>query len=50
MHCLLLVGVDEESYYFNDPMAGKAVTYPKGAVARAYEGLGRQALAFAAPV
>lgn len=50
MHCLLLVGVDEESYYFNDPMAGKAVAYPKGAVARAYEGLGRQALAFAAPV
>lgn len=45
MHCLLLVGWDENGYYFNDPLAGQAVFYEKEAVEQAYAGLGRQALA-----
>lgn len=45
MHCLLLVGKDDESYYFNDPAAGKAVHYLKEAVEAAYAGLGSQAVA-----
>ncbi len=44
-HCLLLVGEDGESYYFNDPLEGKAVPYPKAQVEAAYEALGTQALA-----
>lgn len=44
-HCLLLVGADGESYYFNDPLAGKAVAYGKDAVEEAYRGQGSQALA-----
>lgn len=44
-HCMLLVGMDETHYYFNDPLAGKAVKYEKAAAERAYDGLGKQALA-----
>ncbi len=44
-HCMLLVGEDEEHYYFNDPLAGKGVAYEKAATERAYEGLRQQALA-----
>lgn len=28
-HCLVLIGYDEENYYFNDPYAGKTVKYEK---------------------
>ena len=45
LHCALLTGRDQTSYYFNDPLAGKNVAYPKDAVALAYEGLGSQAIA-----
>lgn len=44
MHCLVLTGYDKENYYFNDPMEQKNTAYPKAAVERAYEGLGKQAL------
>ena len=44
-HCLLLVGVDGESYWFNDPMEGQTVAYDQAAVQQAYEALGSQALA-----
>ncbi|WP_158590898.1 C39 family peptidase [Acutalibacter sp. 1XD8-33] len=44
-HCLLLVGADQDSYFFNDPMAGKSVPYEKPEVELAYEALGSQALA-----
>ncbi|MEG1426733.1 MAG: C39 family peptidase [Oscillospiraceae bacterium] len=44
MHCLLLVGYDEENYYFNDPQVGKAVPYAKNRVRSAYETMGKQAL------
>ena len=46
-HCLLLVGADENFYYFNDPLKGKAVPYEKPAVELAYEALGEQALVIA---
>ncbi len=44
-HCLLLVGADGDQYYFNDPLAGKAVAYEKRSVETAYRAQGRQALA-----
>lgn len=44
-HCLLLVGYDEEFYYFNDPRQGKEVAYEKDEVSSAYESLFRQAVA-----
>lgn len=31
-HCLVLIGYDEENYYFNDPYAGKTVKYEKKTV------------------
>lgn len=43
-HCLLLVGADDEKYYFNDPLVGKAVEYRKDLVAEAYRALGMQAI------
>lgn len=48
-HCLLLVGMDEQSYWFNDPLEGKTVSYEKAAVERAYAAMGSQALAVARP-
>lgn len=44
LHCLLLTGEDGESYYFNDPLAGKNVSYPKDQVKTAYQGVGMQAV------
>ncbi len=43
-HCLLLVGYDDECYYFNDPWRQKEKCYGKDAVERAYTGIGREAL------
>ena len=45
-HCLLLVGYDKDSYYFNDPWRKKNATYPKKRVEVAYNAIGRHALAF----
>lgn len=44
LHCLLLVGEDGDSYYFNDPLAGKNVSYDKDQVETAYQGVGMQAV------
>ena len=44
-HCMLLVGYDERYYYFNDPLEGKSVRYPKADVESAYGELYSQALA-----
>ncbi len=46
-HCMLLVGYDEESYYFNDPRAGDCVTYDRTLSEQRYEDMGRQALVIA---
>lgn len=44
LHCLLLTGEDKDCYYFNDPLVGKNVAYPKEEVEAAYEGIGMQAV------
>jgi len=44
IHCLLLIGFDDENYYFNDPIAGKSVAYSKSDVEEAYSGLYSQAI------
>ncbi len=44
-HALLLIGYDEENYYFSDPLSEEAVTaYPKMACEKAYEALDSQAV------
>lgn len=44
-HCMLLMGFDENSYYFCDPLAGGAVvSYEKTLVEQRYEEMGRQAV------
>lgn len=44
LHCLLLIGEDQDSYYFNDPLAGEKVPYDKDQVEIAYQGVGMQAV------
>lgn len=45
-HCLLLVGVDREYYYFNDPLEKSGGTrYEKALVEERYREMGSQALA-----
>lgn len=45
-HCLLLVGADEQSYYFNDPRHGEGITkYEKEVTQKRYQEMGSQALA-----
>lgn len=44
MHCSLLVGYDDSSYYFNDPLQGKAVPYGREETNAAYQALSRQAI------
>lgn len=43
-HCLVLIGYDEKSYFFNDPYAGKTVKYEKTTVKDRYAELGRQSV------
>lgn len=43
-HCLLLVGYNKDTYFFNDPRYGKTVAYDKSDTERAYAALGKQAL------
>lgn len=43
-HCLVLVGYDEEYYYFNDPMYGSTVSYEKTLVEARFEEVGMQAV------
>lgn len=44
-HCLVLVGYDEEYYYFNDPLAEKDTPYLKRLAERRYGEMGMQAIA-----
>lgn len=44
MHCVLLVGYDDNYYYFNDPWQKKACKYKKAAVEKAYKGMYEQAV------
>lgn len=43
-HCLVLVGYDEENYYFNDPLVQKNTPYMKRLVERRYGEMGMQAI------
>lgn len=43
-HCLLLIGYDNDGYYFNDPLSGKAVHYNYEEVHPRYDELGKQAI------
>ncbi|MBQ6336404.1 MAG: C39 family peptidase [Ruminococcus sp.] len=43
-HCLLLVGYDNEYYYFNDSRQGKQTAYRKNDVETAYESMLSQAV------
>ena len=45
MHCLVLIGYDEEGYWFNDPTDGEKKWFPKSAVEAGYTAQGCQALA-----
>lgn len=44
MHCLLLVGYDDNHYIFNDPQEHALTYYSKESVQRAYDGLFQQAV------
>lgn len=43
-HCLLLVGYDRDNFYFNDPLNGKNISYPRELSEQRYTELGRRAL------
>ncbi len=43
-HCLLLVGYDQDYFYFNDPLSGAQYPYAKSDCIAAYEGLHSQAV------
>lgn len=43
-HCLVLVGYDDENYYFNDPLKNAAVPYKKETAEKRYKELGSQAV------
>ncbi|MCL1914993.1 MAG: C39 family peptidase [Eubacteriaceae bacterium] len=44
MHCSLLVGYDDDCYYFNDPWKDKGFAYLKSDVEQAYEAMYSQAV------
>lgn len=43
-HCMLLVGYDENCFYFNDPIDGRLRAFSKGISESCYEYLGMQAV------
>ncbi len=43
-HCLLLIGFDEENYYFCDSLEGKVNSYEKAISEQRYEELGKNAV------
>ena len=45
-HCLVLIGYDESTYYFNDPLHPSGpIGFPKDTVSHRYQELGMQAIA-----
>lgn len=44
LHCLLLVGYDDENYYFHDPMETANIAYPRTEVEIAYRAMNEQAV------
>lgn len=43
-HCMLLIGYDQDNYYFNDPYTGKEVKYGKSLSQKRYDAFGMQSL------
>lgn len=43
-HCMVLIGYDSDSYYFNDPYAGKTVKHSKETTNDRYAELGMQSI------
>ena len=43
-HCMVLIGYDEDYYFFNDPESGNALAYHKAVVEEKYKELGSQAV------
>lgn len=43
-HCMVLVGCDEQYFYFNDPRTGGVAMYEKSLCEKRFEQLGRQAV------
>ncbi len=43
-HCLVLMGFDEENYYFCDSVSGKVSAYEKELTEKRYEQIGKQAI------
>ena len=43
-HCMVLIGYDEEQYYFADSLDATVVSYPKEACETAFKALGSQAI------
>ncbi|MBQ8960417.1 MAG: C39 family peptidase [Ruminococcus sp.] len=43
-HCIVLVGYDDEYYYFNDPLKGDAIAYGRALTEQRYSELGYQAI------
>lgn len=44
-HCMLLIGYDDDKYYFNDPAAAKVQAYEKALVENHYAEIGSQSIA-----
>lgn len=43
-HCMVLIGYDDEYYYFNDPYNGKTLKYDKSLVESRYSAFGKQSV------
>ncbi len=46
LHCVVLVGYDDNYYYFNDSLKGKEWFFKKEDVEKVYAGMGKRAIAF----
>ncbi|MCF0136686.1 MAG: C39 family peptidase [Lachnospiraceae bacterium] len=44
MHCTLLIGYDDEGFYFNDPTSGEGAYFPRDRVEAAYLSQGSQVM------
>lgn len=43
-HCVVLIGFDEENYYFCDSVSGEVSAYEKDLTEKRYEQIGKQAI------
>ncbi len=43
-HCMVLVGYDEQNYYFNDPYTGRVKSYAKWLAEKRYREMGSQSI------